>query len=61
MNTHRIEKVLKQIEESKNYKDFTKLLLFEERKQLVQFLTENEESDDFIDEFFHRRRSSRNL
>ena len=51
MNTHRIEKVLKQIEESKNYKDFTKLLLFEERKQLVQFLTENEESDDFIDEY----------
>ena len=47
MNIHRIENVLKQIEENKNYKDFTRLLSYEERKKLLHFLTESEENDDF--------------
>lgn len=34
MNTQRIDNVLKQMEESKNYKDFSNLLSFDERKYL---------------------------
>ena len=51
MNIQRIEYVIKQIEQSKNYKDFTKLLSLEERKQFINFLlSETEESINFMDE-----------
>ena len=49
MNIHKIEEVLKQIEENKNYKDFTKLLSYEKRKKLLQLLTEREEVNTLDD------------
>lgn len=48
MNTQRIDNVLEKMKESKNYKDFTNLLSFDERKYIFYHLESYAETYSFI-------------